>query len=157
MTSLQQPDAVRYFHGGVPGLNPGDLLAPHRPNTVDGCPICAAKAAGEQPIVPGLGNVDPLTERPDRIYITTDREYARFYASKWWLGDLYAVEPMGEVEESTEDLFPTWCAQGAVVVSVVSRAVRLTGKQRRTLLRRWGALEDAARRERLRIVPGAGQ
>ncbi|MBT2492336.1 hypothetical protein J7E96_28270 [Streptomyces sp. ISL-96] len=151
-TSGPQPD-VRYFHGGVPGLNPGDIIAPHPPNRVDGCPICAAKAAGEQPVVPGLGNVDPLTERPDRVYITTDREYGRFYASKYWLGDLYVVEPMGEVEESAEDFFPTWCAEAAVVVSVVSRAVRLSDKQRRTLSRRWLELENAKRRERLGIAP----
>ncbi|MFD8820826.1 hypothetical protein ACFV1C_00405 [Streptomyces sp. NPDC059605] len=144
MTMSQPLHAVRYFHGGVPGLNPGDLLVPHPPAVVDGCPICIAKAAGQQPVVPGLGNIDPLTARPDRLYVTTDREYARFYASKCWLGDLYVVEPKGEVERSAEDFFPTWCVEEAVVVSVVSRAVRLSDKQRRTLLRRWAGMESAA-------------
>lgn len=36
-----------YFHGGIPGLKPGDLITPHAPNIVDNCPICAAKARGE--------------------------------------------------------------------------------------------------------------
>ncbi|WP_406501537.1 hypothetical protein OHA04_27365 [Streptomyces sp. NBC_01590] len=156
-TPSHQPCAARYFHGGIPGLRPGDLITPHRPNVVDGCPICAAKAAGEQPFVPGLGNIDPLTVRPDRVYITTDRDYARFYASKYWLGDLYTVGPVGELEESAEDFFPTWCAEGAVVTGVVSRAVRLTDGQRRTLSRRWLELENAARRQRLGITPRTGQ
>ena len=128
---------MRYFHGGIPGLKPGDLITPHPPNVVDGCAICAAKAAGLQPFVEGLGIVDPLTGRPDRVYITSDREYARFYASKHPRGDLYVVEPEGDVEPSTEDHFPTWSVPAARVRSVYDRYVLLTPKQRRQLLRRW--------------------
>lgn len=143
--------AVRYFHGGVAGLKPGDLVRPHPPRVVDGCNICKARAAGVDPVVPGLGVVDPVTRHQDRVYVTTDREYGRFHASKFVLGDLYTVQPVGAVEESTEDFFPTWTAEAAVVTGVVSRAVRLTDRQRRTLLRRWGALEDAHRRAALGI------
>ena len=128
---------MRYFNGGIPGLKPGDLITPHPPNVVDGCAICAAKAAGQQPFVEGLGIVDPLTGRPDRVYITSDREYARFYASKHPRGDLYVVEPEGDVEPSTEDHFPTWSVPAARVRSVYDRYVLLTPKQRRQLLRRW--------------------
>jgi hypothetical protein len=140
---------ARLFHGGMPGLKPGGLITPHAPNVVDGCAICAAKAAGEQPVVKGLGVVDPLTERPDRVYVTSDREYARFYASKYPLGDLYVIEPVGELEPSGEDHFPSWTVPAARVVSVYDRAVRLTPHQRRTLLRRWQAadLEHAIARE----------
>jgi len=140
---------TRYFHGGIPGLKPGDLITQHPPNVVDGCDICAAKAAGQQPVVEGLGVVDPITERPDRVYLTTDREYARFYASKYPLGDLYVVEPDGDLEPSTEDHFPSWTAPAARVVSVYDRAVRLTPHRRRTLLRRWQTadLEHARARE----------
>lgn len=139
----------RLFHGGIPGHKPGDLITPHPPNVVDGCDICAAKAAGRQPVVEGLGVVDPITERPDRVYVTTDREYARFYASKYPLGDLYTVEPVGELEPSTEDHFPSWTVAAARVVSVYDRAVRLTPHRRRTLLRRWqlADLEHAHARE----------
>lgn len=132
---------MRYFHGGLPDLKPGDLITPHPPNVVDGCTICAAKAAGQQPIVEGLGVVDPLTERPDRVYITTDRDYGRFYASKFPRGDLYSVEPVGEPEPSTEDHFPTWSVPAARVVTVYDRYVQLTPKQRRSLLRRWTAAD----------------
>lgn len=149
--------AVRYYHGGVPGLMPGDLIVPHRPNVVDGCPICVARAAGEAYEVPGVGVVDPPTGRPDRVYLTTDREYGRFHASRYWLGDLYSVEPMGDVERSQEDLFPTWCAGGAVVTGVVSRAVRLTDRQRRSLVCRWSALESAAGWARFGGKPGPSQ
>lgn len=128
----------RLFHGGVPGLRPGDLIEPGPPHVVDGCPICAARAQGLSYTVPDLGVVDPPTGRPDRVYITSHRDYGRFHASKYPLGDLYTVQPVGAVEESTEDFFPTWTAEVAVVTSVVSRAVRLTDQQRRTLLRRWG-------------------
>ncbi|MFJ3248505.1 hypothetical protein [Streptomyces sp. NPDC086782] len=38
---LQQPVgvALRYFHGGVPGLKSGDLITPHAPNVIDGCAV----------------------------------------------------------------------------------------------------------------------
>ncbi|MFE7273007.1 hypothetical protein [Streptomyces sp. NPDC057623] len=139
----------RLFHGGIPGMKPGEVITPHPPNVVDGCAICATKAAGEQPVVEGLGVVDPLTERPDRVYVTTDREYARFYASKYPLGDLYVIEPVGDLEPSTEDHFPSWTVPAARVVSVYDRAVRLTPHRRRTLLRRWEAadIEHALQRE----------
>ena len=134
---------MTYYHGGVPGLRPGDLITPHAPNVVDGCAICATKAAGHQPYVPGLGNVDPITVRPDRIYITTDRDYARFYASKYPRGDLYTVEAVGELEVSEEDHFPSWTVPAARVRHVYDRYVQLTAGQRRSLLRRWTAADVA--------------
>lgn len=139
----------RLWHGGVPGLQPGDLITPHPPNVVDGCAVCAAKAAGRQPHVPGLGVVDPLTERPDRVYITSDREYARFYASKYPTGDLYLVRPVGVLEASTEDPFPTFVVPAARVVTVYSRAVRLTERQRRTLTNRWTRADEQRALRRL--------
>ncbi|MDQ0961958.1 hypothetical protein QFZ66_005836 [Streptomyces sp. B4I13] len=135
---------TRYFNGGVPGLKPGDLVTPHQPAVVDGCPICVARAKGETYRDEQGRVVDPPTGRPDRVYITTDREYARFYASKTWLGDLYVVEPVGELQESTEDPFPTWTCEAARVRSVYSRAVRLTPGQRRTLSTRWGRADMAS-------------
>lgn len=135
---------MTYFHGGIPGLKPGQLITPHEPNVVDGCRVCAMKAAGQQPRVPGLGVVDPLTARPDRIYITTDREYARFYASKYPRGDLYTVEPVGDMEPSTEDHFPSWTCEAARVRHIYDRYVQLTPGQRRSLLRRWTAADIAA-------------
>jgi hypothetical protein len=127
---------LRYFHGGVPGLKPGDLITPSPPHVVDGCKVCEARAKGLTAMVGGQP-VDPPTGRPDRVYITSDRDYGRFYASRYWYGDLYTVEPVGEIEASTEDPFPTWCVPAARVISVYTRAVQLTPGQRRSLLRRW--------------------
>lgn len=125
----------KLYHGGIPGKMPGDVLLPSSPHYVDGCAICEAKKAGVNT------KFDPLTARPDRIYATSDVEYARFYASKYPFGDLYVVALVphfdGEVERSEEDLFPSWCAPSALVVEVLARRVRLTRAQRRALLHRW--------------------
>ncbi|MFF3096738.1 hypothetical protein [Streptomyces cyaneofuscatus] len=144
----------RLFHGGAPGLQPGDLIVPGPPHVIDGCDICAARAAGQAYVMPGVGVIDPPTGRPDRVYVTSDRPYALFHASRYVLGDAYTVQLTTDVDESTEDFFPTWCAPYAVVTGVVSRAVRLTDKQRGTLVRRWGALEDSRRREAYGIGRG---
>ncbi|MGC4947785.1 hypothetical protein ACLQ2N_16510 [Streptomyces sp. DT224] len=142
--SIDPATLPRLFHGGIPGLKPGDLIEPGGHRTVDGCAICEARAAGEHYTVPGLGVIDPPTQRPDRVYVTSDREYGRFYASLALRGDLYVIEPVGDVEESTEDPFPTWCAKQARVRSVYSRCVQLTAGERRRLYRRWTAADIAA-------------
>ncbi|MCM1964901.1 hypothetical protein [Streptomyces sp. G1] len=134
----------RLFHGGFPGLRPGELLTPHPPAVHEGCDTCAARAAGLTHIVDGRA-IDPPTGRPDRVYVTSDREYARFYAGKWPRGgDLYVIEPVGEVEPSTEDRFPTWAVEAARVKSVYARCVIRTAAQRRALDRRWKELDFAA-------------
>lgn len=120
-----------YYHGGMPGLRVGQTLVPSPPNFLDDCPICQAKKAGIN-----IG-IDPPTAHPDRIYITTDRDYGRFYASKFPRGALYVVEPVGELEPSTEDYFPTWKVAEAKVRAVYDRYVQLTMTQRRSLQRRW--------------------
>ncbi|MFD6935293.1 hypothetical protein ACFWAP_03925 [Streptomyces goshikiensis] len=141
ITTAAPPVLPRLFHGGVPGLKVGDLVEPSPPRHVVGCAVCAARARGEDYVVPDLGSIDPPTGRPDRVYFTSDREYGRFYASLAWRGDLYVVEPVGDIEPSTEDYFPTWCAPAARVLSVYTRAVQLTMPERRRLYRRWGGLQ----------------
>jgi hypothetical protein len=126
----------RYWHGGNAGLRPGDLVQPGHTRTVPDCPICQARANGHTLTLNGHA-IDPATGRPDRVYLTTDREYARFYASMALLGDLYRVEPIGDLEPSTEDPFNTWMAPAARITAVYDRAVRLTTAQRRRLLARW--------------------
>ncbi|MCC5574539.1 hypothetical protein IMZ11_02650 [Microtetraspora sp. AC03309] len=132
-----------YFHGGKPGLKAGDLILPGMPNFVTGCPVCDAHKAGESHAL------EPVTKRQDRIYVTTDREYARFYASKYPKGDLYTVEPIGELVPSDEDHFPTWTAGSARVRGVYDVYVQLTTKQRATLLRRWERADREAAFARL--------
>lgn len=128
---------VRYFHGGKPGLRPGEYVVPSPPHYVDGCAICEAKKQGRD--VP----YDPANHRPDQVFVTIDREYARFYASKLPRGDLYVVDPEGELVESSEDHFPTWSCPRARVVSVFARFVVLNPRQRLTMLHRWRRSDEA--------------
>ena len=140
MTGLR----LRLFHGGVPGLRTGDLIEPgHTRKVHDGCTWCAARAE-LPPTADGL----PLHE--DRVYLTPERSYARYYASLYGRGDLYQVEAIGHLQRSTEDTVETWTAPAARVLVAVDRAVLLTMGERRRLYRAWGsadALALAAARE----------
>ncbi|MFF3378181.1 hypothetical protein ACFYXF_35160 [Streptomyces sp. NPDC002680] len=40
---------MRYFHGGVPGLDPGDLITPISPHVVDGCKVGEPEDSAEDP------------------------------------------------------------------------------------------------------------
>jgi hypothetical protein len=71
------------------------------------------------------------------VYASTDKEYARFYASKALHGSLYLVSLDGNVEPSAEDPFPTWRGRRAIVLAVLQRSVVLTMGERRRLFRRW--------------------
>lgn len=124
----------RLWHGGIPGLKPGDLIQPvtdGQRRAHDGCPTCRARNSGQP------ATHDPAPARPDRVYLTSDRLYARYYASLTGRGDLYVAEPVGGLEPSTEDHFPTWTAPQARVILVYDRAVTLAMGERRRLLRRW--------------------
>ena len=126
-------DSLRLWHGGVPGLRPGDLLTGGQTRrTHEECPWCAARTAGTE-------TLDFASVRPDRVYVTAAREYARYYASLYGRGDLYRVEPLNpaDLEPSAEDHFPTWTAPAVRVSAVYDRAVLLTWSQRRRIFRDW--------------------
>ncbi len=128
-----------YWHGGVPDLRPGDVIRPgHERRYVDGCPWCEAHKPGSG--MPAVIDGPPV--HPDMVYITTVREYARYYASLYGRGDLYRVEPVGDVQRSAEDTVETWMAPAARVVSVFDRAVQLTWSQRRRLMRMWKTADE---------------
>lgn len=133
---------MRLFHGGVPGLGVGDLIQPgHQRQSHPGCPICEVRERGGDPLI------DPASRRPDRVYLSEDREYARYYASLFGHGDLYAVEPVGELERSPEDMFPSYTAPAARVLAVYGRRIELSWSQRRSLYRRWAALDGVGARD----------
>mgnify|MGYP001562941885 CR=1 FL=1 len=106
------------FHGGIAGLQVGDIVRPSPAHVVDGCPVCQARAEGRTftvgeyrewlatwppekaaPVLAALGDapdyepVDPPSQR-SAVYVTTDLAYARWYAARSQ-GDLYRVEPSG--------------------------------------------------------------
>jgi len=120
------------YHGGVPDLRPGDLLQPGHPRKPhDGCPWCLARAMGGAHL-----GLDGPSQRV-AVYFTPIRLYAKFHASLYGRGDLYRVEPVGDVELSLEDTVETWTAPAARVLSVYDRAVLLTDTERRKLNRLW--------------------
>lgn len=123
---------ARYWHGGVPDLHPGDLITPqpadHGRHLRDGCPTCAARAAG-QPL-------DSDDNNPAWIYITTDRSYARLCAHGYPRGALYQVEPLGELHDRTDhDAYPSWDVEAARILVVYDPVVILTGNQERRWLK----------------------
>lgn len=133
------------YHGGGRGLRVGDEIVPttggrHR----DGCPICEARAAGNTVVVDGEA-IDGPNGHADRVYVTTSRLYARYYASLAGLGDLYRVEPIGELVRSDEDpLVEAYTCPRARVVAVVDRAVRMTMAEHRRLLQLGGTTRRVA-------------
>lgn len=129
---------LRLWHGGMPGLRVGEVLLPgHARKTHEGCAVCEARANGQH------AGIDPPSARA-AVYITNSKEYARYYASLYGRGDLYTVEPVGPVELSREDHFPTWTCGAARVVGVYQRAILLTWTQRRALWRLWGEADKRA-------------
>lgn len=126
---------TRYWHGGAPDLRPGDLIEPRAHDDtrhlVDGCPICEARHNGEQR--------DDDDNDPTRVYVTTDREYARLYAAGYPNGALYQVEPIGEMVDRTgeHDPAPSWGVPAARVRVVYDPCVRPTKGQIRRMQRRW--------------------
>ena len=133
MSARRSRSGRRLYHGGVPGLWVGDEILPGmaRHRYVEGCPCCEAQARGEHT------GIDPPTPE-GWVYATSDKEYARFYASRAVNGTLYRVQLVGDVEPSSEDHFPTWRARKAVVLGVLNQNVTLTHGQRRRLFLRWG-------------------
>lgn len=122
------------YHGGAPGLRPGDLITPRPPGDTahlhDNCPTCQARAAG-QPL-------DGDDNNPNLVYVTTDRDYARIYAAGYPNGAIYRVTPIGELtDRSDHDPVPSWGCAAARVEAVLDPLVYLTDKQRRQLVRRW--------------------
>lgn len=130
------------YHGGVPGLAVGDLVLPghSRDHHHPGRPWCEARARGET-----YGGDGPSHRLA--VYVTTDRSYARFHASLYGLGDLYEVEPIGEITPSEEDPVPSWTCESARVALVVQRAVLLTMRQRWDHYWAWAKREGITKAE----------
>lgn len=160
------PALVEYFHGGKRGLQVSDLLVPSPPHVTDGCLICVARAEGRTVTVGEYRNwvrrsnhpqaakvltalagagadepIDPPTQQ-QAVYITTDRDYALWYAARSQ-GDLYGVVPRGPMTASPEDHFPTWTVASALIVEVIRRKVHLRDRERRRIERRWKEAEVA--------------
>ncbi|WIE70366.1 hypothetical protein [Curtobacterium sp. MCLR17_054] len=119
----------QYWHGGAPGRAVGDeLLSRDDAARLLTTPTTHGLQAGY-----ALG-----VTRPDRVYFTSDRNFARAYASRHQVvdqttgivyerGSLYRVEPIGAVEED-QDFSGTgvsWSAPKARIVAVEATDVHL--------------------------------
>ncbi|MEV7805077.1 hypothetical protein AB0O28_19210 [Microbispora sp. NPDC088329] len=92
----------RLWHGGVPGLQPGDLLLPPGQTGI----TTSSQILAALGFDPHENGVEPDRMRTDRVYLTRDREFARAYAATWTAkarhgfrigcGALYVARPIGE-------------------------------------------------------------
>ena len=131
---------MNLFHGGVADLWKGSILRPNMAHRryLDGCPECEAQKNGTS----ALFGFDPETPK-HFVYGTTDREYARYYASRAGHGWLYLVElDPDSTEPSHEDPFPTWRASQARVIQVLEKRITLTMTERKELFCRWGGTDS---------------
>lgn len=104
-----------YFHGGYPGLKPGDLLLP--PDTTGTEHRLSAIAAEH--------NGPAHSTRTDIVYVTTGRDVARAFAAFYPDGALYRVEPAGALEPDPDCDLPdlSWQCAAARVAAVVDPVV----------------------------------
>lgn len=114
---------VRYWHGGVPGLQRGDLLLPatvtatDKAHTVHYATACA----------------DPSHMRADRVHLTTDRAAAKAYAASYPDGALYVAEPLGDTEADPDAPNVSIRCERARVVAVYDPCVRWAERGERWL------------------------
>lgn len=104
-----------YFHGGYPGLKPGDLIQP---------PDATGTEHRLSAVSAELGGPAHAT-RMDVVYLTTGRDVARAYAAFYPDGALYRVEPHGGLEPDPDSGITglSWQCPAAEVVAVVDAAV----------------------------------
>lgn len=113
----------RLYHGGAPGRRRGDLLLPPSKTGL-------TRTTRTESVRAGFGNV---TQRNDRVYVTTDRELAHACAGVWTAdgvsvggGVLYRVQAFGDLEpdEDLPGLGISFQLPGAVVLAVIDAYVR---------------------------------
>lgn len=128
----------RLYHGGMGEMWRGDVIKPDMAEKRyhDGCAICQAHQAGLST------SIDPATPH-GWVYATSDRAYARYYASRAGNGWLYEVRLADNAEPSEEDpYFPTWRAASATIERVLERGITLSMREREKLWVRWGGTKQ---------------
>lgn len=119
---------TRYWHGGVPGLKPGDRITPANRRPPD------ARAA--------LASAEDYPNDPTVVYVTTVRELARFFAACYvgtvngmhqaTPGTLYNVQPKGPLADDPDGTgWPgtQFTCASAVVVAAAEARVTMTDKE----------------------------
>lgn len=106
---------TRYFHGGYPGLKPGDmLLPPDTTGTEHRLSAIAAEHGGPA-----------YSTRTDVVYMAASRNVARAFAAFYPDGALYEVRPKGELEPDPDSGIDglSWQCPAAEIVAVVDPVV----------------------------------
>jgi hypothetical protein len=114
---------ARYWHGGIPGLRPGDLLLP-------------ASVTGTDRNLTGYGTPtgwDNDHVRTDRVHLTTHRAAAKAFAAMYPDGALYVAEPIGDTEPDPDAPEDAVRCESARVVSVYDPCVRWAERGHRWL------------------------
>jgi hypothetical protein len=95
----------RYYHGGVRGLKKGDKILP--PCTT-----------GKSTLLEYAREIDPNgDQRDDKVYLTTDKRWAKLYAASFPRGDIYEVIPDDDIEDDPDCLEPGLsyqCSSGTI-------------------------------------------
>lgn len=127
MTATNQVPGVRkYWHGGAPGLQVGDVLM-------------SRIMQAQQPLQRVALAPRPFDEVTlhDRVYFSDNEDFARAYAYQHELatpsgtivsrGTLYEVEPVGSIEEDEDfaGCAVSWCSPSAVITAVLDIDVRM--------------------------------
>jgi hypothetical protein len=115
---------LRAWHGGAPGLRAGGLLLPPTATGLVYTRLSMSLQEGQTEI----------GQRPDRVYVTTDRELAWAYASAWTLdgrvaggGSLYLVEVFDPEPDADLLSLPgvSYQAASASILEVAERGISL--------------------------------
>lgn len=113
----EQAARMTFWHGGIGGLQVGDLILP---------PSLTRSAMSTGQVMDEA--------RLDRVYLATDREVARTFAAILFehlgAGNLYQVQPMGEIRPDTDYPGCSFEARKAMIIAVDEIDVQLTSADR---------------------------
>lgn len=129
---------MRFFHGGIPDLKPGDLILP--PDTT-GTPRTLATYSEQ---LADSGHV-----RRDRVYLTVGRDVAKVYAAFYPDGALYEVQPHGDLHPDPDCTVPdvSYEAPAARILRVIDPAVLLRNRTVDAWVRLLNRATDTAGRQ----------
>lgn len=110
---------TRYFHGGIPGLKPGDKVKP-------------PSETGNEILLQYAKHHPDSVQRADRVYLTSSIDAARMFAFAYPYGTVYEVEPDAPTEHDPDcDLVGlSFQCPSATVVRAVRKNVGRTERER---------------------------